>query len=103
MLKSILCDYSYAYILVKGKITITRIAGSEPDTNNLRSAAQLLAARQADDKNKGVIFENCTPFINCISEIDNTQVHNAKDIDIVMPMYNLLDYSDNYSKTSGSL
>ena len=64
MLKSSLCDYSYAYILVKGKITITRIAGSEPDTNNLRSAAQLLAARQADDKNKGVIFENCTPFIN---------------------------------------
>ena len=43
------------------------------------------------------------PFINCISEINNTQIDNAKDIDIVMPMYNLIEYSDNYAKTSGSL
>ena len=43
------------------------------------------------------------PFTNCISEINNTQVDNAKDIDIVMPMYNLIEYSDNYSKTSGGL
>ena len=49
------------------------------------------------------MFKNCPPFINCISEINNTQVENAKDIDIVMPMYNLIEYSDNYSKTSGSL
>ena len=47
--------------------------------------------------------KNCAPFINCISEINNTQVDNAKDIDIVMPMYNLIEYSDNYAKTSGSL
>ena len=90
MLKSSLCDYSDAYILVKGKITI---AGAGND----------VAARQADERNKGVVFKNCAPFINCISEINNTQIDNAKDIDIVMPMYNLIEYSDNYAKTTGSL
>ena len=48
-------------------------------------------------------FKNCAPFTNCISEINNTQIDNAKDIDIVMPMYNLIEYSDNYVKTTGSL
>ena len=48
-------------------------------------------------------FKNCAPFTNCISEINITQVDNAKDIDIVMPMYNLIEYSNNYAKTSGSL
>ena len=90
MLKSSLCDYSDAYILVKGTITI---AGAGDDA----------AARQADERDKGVIFKNCAPFTNCISEINNTQVDNAKDIDTVMPMYNLIEYSDNYVKTSGSL
>ena len=90
MLKSSLCDYSDAYILVKGTITIT---GAGDDA----------AVRQADEKDKGVVFKNCAPFTNCISEINNTQVDNAKDIDIVMPMYNLIEYSDNYAKTSGSL
>ena len=47
---------------------------------------------------KKEVFKNCAPFTNCISEINNTQVDNAKDIDIVMPMYNLIEYSDNYSK-----
>ena len=50
-----------------------------------------------------MIFKNCTPFINGISEINNTQIDNAKDIDIVMPMYNLIEYRDNYAKASGSL
>ena len=50
-----------------------------------------------------VIFRNCAPFTNCISEINNTQIDNAEYIDIVMPMYNLIKYSDNYSKASGSL
>ena len=90
MLKSSLRDYSDAYILVKGTITI-----------NGRGADA--AARQADERDKGVSFKNCAPFINCISEINNTQIDNAKDIDIVMPMYNLIEYSDNYAKTSGSL
>ena len=90
MLKSSLCDYSDAYILVKGTITIT---GAGADA----------AARQADERDKGVIFKNCALFTNCVSQINNTQVDNAKDIDIVMPMYNLIEYSDNYAKTSGSL
>ena len=57
----------------------------------------------ANNTNKKVIFKNCGPFTNCISEINNTQIDNAKDIDIVMPMYNLIEYSDNYAKTTGSL
>ena len=90
MLKSRLCDYSDAYIFVKGKIAITK-AGDDA------------AARQVDERDKGVAFKNCAPFTNCISKINNTQIDNAKDIDIVMPMYNLIEYSDNYAKTSGSL
>ena len=52
---------------------------------------------------KKVTFKTCAPFTNCISEINNTQVDDAKDINIVMPMYNLIEYSDNYSRKSGSL
>ena len=73
MLKSSLCDYSDAYILVKGRITIT-MAGDD------------VAARQSDEKDKGVIFKNCAPFINCKNKINNTEIDNAKDIDFVMPM-----------------
>ena len=103
MLKSGLCDYSDGYILVKGKITITGNAGPEPDEANPRTVAQLLAAREADERDKGVAFKNCVPFINCITKINNTQVDDAKDIDIVMSMYNVIGYSDNYARTSGSL
>ena len=85
-----LCDYSDAYILIKGIITIT---GEGADD----------AAKQADERNKGVISKNYALFVNCKSEINNTEIDNAKDIDIVMPMYNLIEYSDNYWKTSGSL
>ena len=88
MLKSSLCDYSDSYILVKGTITVNNTAA--------RGAA-------ANNSNKKVIFKNCAPFTNCISEINNMQIDNAKDIDIVMPMYNLIEYSDNYAKTTGSL
>ena len=52
---------------------------------------------------KEITFKNCAPFTKCISRINNTDIDNAHDIDIVMPMYNLIEYSDNYSKTSGSL
>ena len=88
MLKSSLCDYSDAYILVKGTISVNNTAAQGAAANNT---------------NKNVIFKNCAPFTNCISEINNTQIDNAKDIDIVMPMYNLIEYSDNYAKTTGSL
>ena len=83
MLKSSLCDYSAAYILVKG--------------------GAYAAAGQADERDKGAAFKNCALFTNCTREINNTQIDNAKDIDIVMPTYNLIEYSDNYSKTSRSL
>ena len=88
MLKSSLCDYSDAYILVKGTINVNNTATQGAAANNT---------------NKKVIFKNCARFTNCISEINNTQIDNAKDIDIVMPMYNLIEYSDNYAKTTGSL
>ena len=52
---------------------------------------------------KKVIFKNCAPFTNCLSKINNTQIDDAEYIDIVKPMYNLIEYSDNYSKTSTSL
>ena len=84
MLKSSLCDYSDAYILAKGAFSINNTAG-------------------ANNTNKEVIFKNYGPFTNCISEINNTQIDNSKDIDIVMPMYNLIEYSDNYAKTTESL
>ena len=88
MLRSSLCDCSDAYILVKGNITVNNTAADGAAANNT---------------NKKVIFKNCAPFTNCISKINNTQIDNAEYIDIVMPMYNLIEYSDNYSKTSGSL
>ena len=88
MLKSSLCDYSDAYILVKGTITVNSTAAADADANNT---------------NKKVIFKNCAPFTICVSETNNTLIENAKDLDIVMPMYNLIEYSDNYSKTSGIL
>ena len=88
MLRSSLCDNSDAYILVKGNISDNNTAAAGADTNNT---------------NKKVIFKNCAPFTDCISKINNTQIDNAEYIDIVMPMYNLIEYSDNYSKTSGSL
>ena len=88
MLKSSLCDYSDAYILVKEPISVNNTAAEGAAANNT---------------NKKVIFKNCASFTNCISEINNVQIDNAKDIDIVLPMYNLIEYSDNYAKITGSL
>ena len=85
MLRSSLCDYS-GDILVSATITV-------PNT----------AVGAAANKIKNIVIKNCASFTNCISEINNTQIDNAKDIDVVMPMYSLIEYSDNYSKTSVSL
>ena len=90
MLRSNLCDYADVYILVKGTITIT-VAGNND------------ASKRLDERNKGVIFKICAPFTKCISRRNNTDIDNVQDINIVMPMYNLIEYSDNYSKASGSL
>ena len=88
MLRSSLCDYSDAYILVKGNITV----------NN--TAAEGTAASYT---NKKVIFKNCASFTSDKTKINNTEIDNVEYTDIVMPMYNFIEYSDNYSKTSGSL
>ena len=96
MLRSSLCDYADAYILVNGTIKITGNAGTEPDENASRTEAQLLAVRQADERDKGVTFKNCAPFTKCINRINNTETDNAEDIDVIMPMYNLIECSDNY-------
>ena len=83
MLRSDLCDFSDAYIVVKGNITVTN-----PDNAK---------------RNKAVAFKNNAPFINCISKINGVKIDNAEDLDVVMPMYNLLEYSKNYKRTTGSL
>ena len=85
MLKSNLCGYSDAYILAKGTITAVNTAAADANINT------------------NVIFINCAPFTDCISEINNAQVDNAQNLDIVMPMYNLIEYSDNYAMRSGIL
>ena len=88
MLRCSLCDCSDVYILVKGNITVNNTAAAGAAANNT---------------NKKVIFKNCAPFTNCISKVNNTQTDNAECIDTVMLMYNLIEYSNHYSKTSGSL
>ena len=83
MLRSDLCNYSDGYIVVKGSITVT-------DPDNVK-------------RNKSVAFKNSAPFINCISKIHGIEIDNAEDLDVVIPMYNLLEYSKYYRKTTGSL
>ena len=90
MLKSVLYGCSDAYILVTWMITI---ADNGADG----------AANKSDERDKKVTFKSCTPFINCISKINNSQAGNAKDQDVMMLMYNLMEYSDDYSKRSGIL
>ena len=85
MLRSDLCDYSNVYIVVKGKITV------EGDDDHKKK------------REKKLSFKNNAPSGSCISKINNTFICNAEDCDIVMPKYNLLEYSENYSMTSGSL
>ena len=89
MLRSNLCDYSDAYILVKGTITVNGVVhGAEND----------IARR-----NRPLILKNNAPFVSCITRINGELIEDADDLDIVMPMYNLLEYSKNYRKTIGSL
>ena len=85
MMRSNLCDYSNAYILLKGTITIDWLGDND-------------ATKRADERSKRVIFKNCAPFTECISNINNTQINNAKYMHIMMLIYNLIEYSDNYSK-----
>ena len=83
MLRFMIYNYPYAYIIVNGDIAVTN-----PDNAK---------------RNKAVSFKNNAPFINCISKVNGIKIDNAEDLDVVMPMYNLLEYSQNYKKTTGSL
>ena len=91
MLRSNLCDYSDAYKLVKGTITVTA-PGANNGANNIR-----------DKRNIPLILKNNAPFVSCITRINGELIEDADDLDIVIPMYNLLEYSKNYRKTIGSL
>ena len=91
MLRSNLCDYSDAYILVKGTIKVTA-PGANNNANNIR-----------DKRNRPLILKNNAAFVSCITRINDELIEDADDLDIVMPMYNLLEYSKNYRKTMGSL
>ena len=90
MLKSILCYYGDTYILVSRTIIFS---GTGADNN----------AKRLDKRNKQVIFKNYAPLTECINEINNSQIDDAKDLDVVIPMYNFFEYSDDYSRTSGVL
>ena len=106
MLRSDLCNFSYAYI-VKGDITVTKKTFTADDIevpNN--TAANTTATNNANNNafgKKKLIFKNNATFINCVSKINGVKIDNAEDLDVVMPMYNLLEYSKNYRKTTGSL
>ena len=80
MLRPDLCDFSDAYIVVKGDITVANPYNAK--------------------RNKAVAFKNNAPFINCISKINGIKIDNVEDLDAVMPMYNLLEYSKNYKKNN---
>ena len=89
-IESSLCDYSDAYILVTGDIVLKKRNAANTDDENINAATQ-------------VVFKNCAPFKDCRTEINDTFVDYANFINIAMPMYNLIEYTDNYSDTSGSL
>ena len=107
MLRSDLCDYSDAYIVVKGTITVAKKMFTADDfeaTNNTENNAN--AINTANDNafgEKKLFFKNNAPFINCASKITGVKIDNEEDLDVAMPMYNLLEYSKNYRKTTGSL
>ena len=87
MLLSDLCDFSDAHIVVKGDIILTKDA----DRGFI------------DIRNRFLAFKNDAKFTNCISKINNVLIENTEDLDVVMPMYNLLECSKNYRKTTGNL
>ena len=89
MLRAILYDYSDAHIVFTETIIVTNIS--------IRTQAP------SNNRNKNVIPKKCAPLTDCISEINNKEIDHAKDINVVMPVYNLTEYSDNYSKIYGGL
>ena len=106
MLRSDLCDFNDACIVVKENI-VDRKAFTANDFDEPNNTAANETATNTANNNaygeKKFVFKNNAPFINCISKINVVQIDNTEDLDVVMPMYNLLEYSKNYRKTTGSL
>ena len=107
MLRSDLCDYSDAYIVVKGNINVDQKAFTANDFEVPNNTVAIVTATNAANVNtfeeKKLIFKSNSPFINCTSKINGIKVDNAEYLNVVMPMYNLLEYSTNFRKTAGSL
>ena len=102
MLRSDLCDFSDTYIVVKGNITVTKktFTVNDIDAPN-NTEANVTATNTANDNafgEKKLVIKNNAPFINFVSKINGVKSDNAEDLDVVMPMYNLLEYSKNYKK-----
>ena len=104
MLRSDLCGFSDAYILVKGDIIVTKKAFTANDfeapNNTEANATATNNANYNAFGEKKLVFKNNTPFINCVSKINAVKIDNAEDLDVVMPMNNLLEYSKNYKKSN---
>ena len=107
MLRSDLCDFSNAYIVVKGNITVTKKTFTADDIDAPNNTGANKTVTNTANNNafgdKKLVFKNNGPFINCISKINGVKIDSAEDLDVVMPMYNLLEYSKNYKRTTSSL
>ena len=107
MLTSDLCDYSDAYIVVKESIIVDKITFTANDFDALNNTAANATATNTLNDNafgeKNLVFKNNAQFINCISKTNGVKIDNAEDLDVLMLMYSLLEYSKNYRKTTGSL
>ena len=106
ILRSDFCDFSDAYIVVKGNITVTKKTFTANDFADPNNTDAIPTATNTTNDNafgdKKLVFKNNAPFINCISKINVVKIDNAEDLNVVMPMYNLLEYGKNYRKTTGS-
>ena len=129
LLRSDLCDFREAYIVVKGKVVANfndiknYVVDDFPDEifpddtfpdgsnaaqiNTARTAAKTVAVNDANNNDtrniiKDISFRNNAPFISCISKINGVSIDNVEDLDVVIPVYRLIEYSKNYSKTSGT-
>ena len=102
MLRSDLCDFSDTYIVVKGNITVTKKTFTADDIDALNNSAANVTATNTENNNvfrdKKLVLKNNAPFINCISKLNGVKIDDAEDLDVVMPMYKLLEYSKNCKK-----
>ena len=104
MSRSDLCDFSDAYIIVKENITVTKKAFTADDSEAPNNTAAIITATTNENNNefgeKKLIFKSNAPFINCISKSNGIKIDNVECLDVIMPMYNLLEYSKNYKKNN---